>query len=86
MYKAQVVGVGVGSKGYSGRASNANTDTDPNVHTQSRLFPTSPSFIFPGLALTATWASFHSGLGCGARSWETWTAGPVSQNKARKRD
>lgn len=44
--------------------------------------PPSLSFIFPGLALTATWASFHSGLGCGARSWETLTAGPVSQNKA----
>lgn len=44
--------------------------------------PHPPSFIFPGLALTATWASFHSGLGCGACSWETLTAGPVSQNKA----
>lgn len=67
-----------------------HTNVDSTVHTQNRLTPhhppPSPAFIFPGLALTATWASFHSGLGCGARSWETSTAGPVSQNKAQVLD
>lgn len=66
---------------WGGNRANTNKKMRTEISLVPTPYPPPSAFIFPDLALTETRASFHSGLGCGACSWETSTGGPVSQNK-----